>query len=76
MLAREAVQLLAPTDGVVAKVAASTDLVHVLLLAGRGEEARALIADAHVMAERKGSRVMVDRLDELAAEAAQTRPVT
>jgi tetratricopeptide (TPR) repeat protein len=73
LLAREAVQLLAPTDGVVAKVAAATDLVHVLLLAGRNDEAQALIADARAMAERKGSRVMVDRLDELAAEAAQAR---
>ena len=75
MLAREAVGLLAPTDGVVAKVAASTDLAHVLLLAGRGDEALAVIAEARAMAERKGSRVMVDSLDGLAAEAAHTRPV-
>ena len=75
MLAREAVGLLAPTDGVVAKVAASTDLAHVLLLAGRGDEALAVIAEARAMAERKGSRAMVDSLDGLAAEAAHTRPV-
>jgi ATP/maltotriose-dependent transcriptional regulator MalT len=75
MLAHEAVQLLAPTDIVVAKVAASSDLAWVLLGAGRDDEARALIAETRTMAERKGSRVMVDRLDELAAEAAQARPV-
>ena len=75
-LAREAVELLAPTDGIVTKVAATTDLARILLLAGRDEEARALIEDARGMAERKGSRVMVDRLDELAAEAAQARPVS
>jgi len=76
MLAREAVGLLAPTDGVVAKVAASTDLAQVLLVAGRHDEAGTLIAETRTMAERKGSRVMVDRLDELAAEAASSRPVT
>ncbi len=74
MLAREAVGLLAPTDGVVAKVAASSDLARVLLSAGRHEEARVLIAEARTMAERKASRVMVDRLDELAAEVAAARP--
>jgi class 3 adenylate cyclase len=76
MLAREAVQLLAPTDGVVAKVAASSDLARILLLAGRDDDARALIAKTRALAARKGSRVMVDRLDELAAEAAQARRVS
>jgi len=74
-LAREAVELLAPTDGLVTKVAAHTDLARILVLAGRDEEARALIDEARAMAELKGSPVMVDRLDELAAEAAPTRPV-
>jgi ATP/maltotriose-dependent transcriptional regulator MalT len=74
-LAREAVELLAPTDGVVTKVSALADLARILVLAGRDEEARALIGEARRMAELKGSPVMVDRLDELAAEAAPTRPV-
>jgi ATP/maltotriose-dependent transcriptional regulator MalT len=72
-LAREAVELLAPTDGVVTKVSALADLARILVLAGRDEEARALIGEARRMAELKGSPVMVDRLDELAAEAAPTR---
>jgi len=42
---------------------------------GRDEEALALIGEAREMAELKGSPVMVDRLDELAAQAAPTRPV-
>ena len=75
-LAREALELLAPTDGIVTKVAATADLARILLLADRDEEARALIEDARAMAHRKGSRVMVDQLDELAAEAAKARPVS
>ena len=70
-LAREALELLAPTDGIVTKIAATSDLARILLLAGRDEEARALLEDARGMAERKGSRVMVDLLDELAAKAAR-----
>jgi ATP/maltotriose-dependent transcriptional regulator MalT len=74
-LAREAVALLAPTDGVVTKVSALADLARILVIAGRDEEALALIGEAREMAELKGSPVMVDRLDELAAQAAPTRPV-
>ncbi|HEY7693115.1 MAG TPA: adenylate/guanylate cyclase domain-containing protein [Gaiellaceae bacterium] len=75
-LAREAVDLLAPTDGVVTKIGANADLARILLHAGREDEARTLIEDARGMAERKGSRVLVERLDELAAEAASARQVS
>ena len=75
-LAREAVELLAPTDGVVPKLAAQADLARILVLAGREDEARSLIEDARAMAERKGSRVMVDRLDEFAAGMTPARPVS
>ena len=79
----------APTDAVVADLslpdaggletlgrlrAGASDLP-ILVLAGRDEEALALIGEAREMAELKGSPVMVDRLDELAAQAAPTRPV-
>jgi ATP/maltotriose-dependent transcriptional regulator MalT len=74
-LAREAVELLAPTDGVVTKVAAQTDLAWILMLAGRDEEAQALIEETRTMARRKGSQVMIDRLDELGVRPAPTRPV-
>ena len=73
-LAREAVDLLEPTDAVVDKISAQTDLARVLLLAGREDEARTLIDDARAMAERKGSRVLLDRVDELVA--ASSRPVS
>jgi class 3 adenylate cyclase/tetratricopeptide (TPR) repeat protein len=73
-LAREAVDLLEPTDAVVDKISAQTDLARVLLLAGREDEARTLIDDAQAMAERKGSRVLLDRVDELVA--ASSRPVS
>jgi hypothetical protein len=54
-----------------------TDLARVLLLAGREDEARSLIDDARAMAERKGSRVLIDRVDELAAAAASfSRPAS
>ena len=62
--------LLAPTDGVVTKVAAaatspaSSSSRAVTKRRWRSSRTRGR------MAERKGSRVMVDRLDELAAEAA------
>jgi ATP/maltotriose-dependent transcriptional regulator MalT len=73
-LSREAVDLLEPTDAVVDKISAQTDLARVLLLAGREDEARTLIDDARAMAERKGSRVLLDRVDELVAAA--SRPVS
>jgi class 3 adenylate cyclase/tetratricopeptide (TPR) repeat protein len=72
-LARQAVQILDPTDDVVAKVSAKADLAWILRLAGREEDtARTLIADARALAERKGYRVMVDRLDQLSAGIAPT----
>ena len=75
-LAREAVELLAPTDGLVTKIGAHTDLARILLLAGREAEARALIDDARVMAKRKGSPALLDRVDELAAAvSSSSRPV-
>jgi ATP/maltotriose-dependent transcriptional regulator MalT len=74
-LSREAVELLEPTDGIVTKIEAHSELARILLLAGRDAEARTLIEEARSMAERKGSRVILDRLDELAAETAAVRPV-
>ncbi|HZQ66004.1 MAG TPA: adenylate/guanylate cyclase domain-containing protein [Gaiellaceae bacterium] len=75
-LAREAVDLLAPTDGIVNRVSALTDLAGILLLAGREEEARSIGAEARALAERKGSSVMVERLDSLTADAALARPAS
>ena len=76
VLARQAVELLAPTDGLVTKVAAQADLARILLLVGREDEARSLIEDARAMAVQKGSRVMVDRLDELGAGVAPVHPLS
>ena len=76
-MAREAVELLAATDGVVTRISANADLARILLLAGRDDEARALIEEARAMAERKRSPVLLDQLDELAAKAASSsRPVS
>ena len=73
-LARDAVAILAPTDDVVSQVAASADLAWILLQAGQEGEAQTLIADARALAERKGSLVMVERLDALLAGVAPAQP--
>jgi class 3 adenylate cyclase/tetratricopeptide (TPR) repeat protein len=65
-LAREAVALAATTDDVVNRVSAWVVLAEVLLLAGRRDEAQAAVGAARELAEQKGIRAMLARLDELA----------
>jgi hypothetical protein len=62
--------------GHVQTLVAQTDLARILVLAGHDEEARILIADARAMAERKRSPVLLGRVDDLAAEAAASRPIS
>jgi class 3 adenylate cyclase/tetratricopeptide (TPR) repeat protein len=59
-LVREAFELLAPTDAVVFRHDTLLDLAEVLRLAGRTDDARATLAEAMSIAERKGSPVMVE----------------
>jgi class 3 adenylate cyclase/tetratricopeptide (TPR) repeat protein len=63
-LAREAVELLAPTDYVLNQVDALACLASVLLLAGDGPEAHELLDRASVLCRAKGSAIMLERLGE------------
>ncbi len=58
--AREALELLAPTDAVVYRYSALLDLAEVLRLAGDSAGQRAALDEAAVLAELKGSAVMAD----------------
>jgi class 3 adenylate cyclase/tetratricopeptide (TPR) repeat protein len=60
-LARAAVELLRPTDAIVMQADALSDLGEVLRLAGREDEARAMLADAAGLYERKGRVVTAAR---------------
>jgi tetratricopeptide (TPR) repeat protein len=67
-LAREAVDLLSPTDDVLNQVGALACLASVLALAGDEAEATALLEQARTLAAAKGSAVMQARLGELRAQ--------
>ena len=66
-LAREALEILAPTDGVLLKFGALLDLAEVLRLAGREDESRAALEEAQALAELKGSAVMSSAARDLLA---------
>ena len=57
-LAREALEILAPTDGVLLKFDALLDLAEVQRLAGREDESRAALEEAEALADLKGNVVM------------------
>jgi len=57
-LVREALEILEPTDAVLLRFGGLLDLAEVLRLALREDEARAVLRDAHALAEQKGSPVM------------------
>jgi class 3 adenylate cyclase/tetratricopeptide (TPR) repeat protein len=74
-LAREAVDLLAPTDDVVNQIAAFACLGSVLHLDGSDRDARVMLDQARELAQAKGSSVMLEWLAELDAPKAPARPV-
>ncbi len=57
-LIREAIEILAPTDGVLFQYGALIDLAEVQRLAGRPDEQAATLRQARSLAEAKGSEVM------------------
>jgi hypothetical protein len=69
-LASEAVRLVEPTDDLVNKTNAFACHAWVLGLAGREHKARESVQRARAFAVKKGSPVMVARVDELAVELA------
>jgi len=66
-LAREAVELLRPTDAVLFRISAAADLAEVLAAAGRADEAAAELKRAVALADRKRSAPLAARLRALAA---------
>jgi ATP/maltotriose-dependent transcriptional regulator MalT len=64
-LAREALDLLAPTDAVLLKFGALADLAEVYRLSGREDEALAALEDARQLAEEKRSSAFVDAAQRL-----------
>jgi predicted ATPase len=67
-LAREAVELLEPTDDVVSKIAALATLASVVRLAGNGHEADELLGLAGELANAKGSLIVLQQVPGLAAD--------
>jgi hypothetical protein len=67
-LAREAVELLEPTDNVVSKIPALATLASVLRLAGNGKEADECLARARELADAKGSSIVLEQVPGLAAD--------
>jgi ATP/maltotriose-dependent transcriptional regulator MalT len=67
-LAREAVELLEPTDDVVSKIAALATLASVVRLAGNGQEADELLSLAGELATAKGSSIVLQQVPGLAAD--------
>jgi tetratricopeptide (TPR) repeat protein len=55
---REALEILAPTDGFLFKFGALLDLAEVCRLAGRSDEARAAVEEARSLADAKGATAM------------------
>jgi tetratricopeptide (TPR) repeat protein len=69
-MAREAVALLEATDLLISRADALMDLVEVLRLAGRPDEAGPVVEEALRLSERKGNIVAVERARALQAELA------
>ena len=67
-LAREAVELLQPTDDVVSKIPALATLASVVRLAGNGQEADELMGVAGELAASKGSPIVLRQVPGLAAD--------
>jgi class 3 adenylate cyclase/tetratricopeptide (TPR) repeat protein len=65
--AREALEILAPTDAILLKFGALLDLAEVHRLAGQDAESRAALEEARKLAELKGSPVMVSAARSLLA---------
>jgi tetratricopeptide (TPR) repeat protein len=72
-LARDAVELLEPTDDVLNQVNAYACLASALLVSGQEHEARQALSRAQALAEAKRSPVMLARLRELEAVPAPAR---
>ena len=66
-LARQAVELLEPTDDIVSKIAALATLASVVRLAGNGQEADELLALAGELANAKGTPIVLEQVPGLAA---------
>jgi ATP/maltotriose-dependent transcriptional regulator MalT len=73
-LAREAVELLEPTDDVVSKVAALATLASILRLAGNEREADERLARARELADAKGSSIVLEQVPGLADMPASPAP--
>jgi predicted ATPase/class 3 adenylate cyclase len=73
-LAREAVLLGEPTDLVITRADALSDLAEVLALAGRREEALAAVDEAARLYERKGNATALGRARSAAEELAAASP--
>jgi predicted ATPase/class 3 adenylate cyclase len=73
-LAREAVELLEPTDDALNLPGALGGLAFVLFAAGRDAEGMEVLEEARASAVAKGNSVMLERLGELSAMAAPVRP--
>jgi ATP/maltotriose-dependent transcriptional regulator MalT len=67
-LAREAIEMLAPTDYLLNQVSALSSLAGILSVAGRQGEADKLFAQARALALVKGSPILLERLGELEDE--------
>jgi predicted ATPase/class 3 adenylate cyclase len=65
-LAREAVELLEPTDDIVSKIAALATLASVVRLAGNGQEPDELLALAGELANAKGTPIVLEQVPGLA----------
>jgi len=67
-LAREAVDLLEPTDNVVSKIPVLATLASILRLAGNEKEADECLARARELADAKGSSIVLEQVPGLAAD--------
>ena len=75
-LAREAVELLEPTDHVVNQIGAGATLAAILRLGGNDAEAAERLAQAQELADAKGSPIVLEQVPKLAArEQASPAPL-
>jgi len=75
-LAREAVELLEPTDHVVNQIGARATLAAILRLSGNDAEAAEWLAQAQELADAKGSPIVLEQVPKLAArEQASPAPL-
>jgi ATP/maltotriose-dependent transcriptional regulator MalT len=74
-LAREAVELLEPTDNVVSKIPALATLALVLRLAGNAQEAEDRLTLARELADAKGSPIVLEQVPGLADIPASPAPM-